>query len=537
VSEISLVRNDPAIGFSKEDVVIETMVPFAVDVATVLATLIEKVSDLETIAEGKVTKGEVKTEISFGSELVKIQGKEVVVVGNFTVVDIANEQNGTTSGQIDASITRIIGDLVQTGAIISNNFSGAEGTSIDLDNETITMGGSVSPKFFYDGAGNLTMSGVLDVGSIITSSVTIDGVTLATISTDSDTGATHAVVSGSNPHNTPMSTITGDLDDIADGVAFFKSTADQNSGGTRGFNALDSSFDYIRSIQTTNIVVSGSNPTNGIVIDSDGLRGFSGGALSVNISTAGDSTWSKDIVTSGSIFSDGSTTDGSDFGVIVANPTSATVAGFRSTTTAGQPAFNGENTGAGSAFVGTKTNTSTGGAAFTGVSADTNASCLSVINTAGGDAIVMASPKISGDVNFLDDVDIDLTLIVGGNATFNGTTTTLNSALVVSGANTTTLNGAVTINDTLSINGIASFTNSTQATSTSTGAVVITGGIGVAKNAHIGGTLTVAGVSTFNGTAAHGTQRITKTRTTGHTIQFWTSPGGVDQGSFEYEIT
>lgn len=51
----------------------------------------------------------------------------------------------------------------------------------------------------------------------------------------------------------------------------------------------------------------------------------------------------------------------------------------------------------------------------------------------------------------------------------------------------------VTIGGTLGVTGVASFTNTTESTSTSSGAVKISGGLGVAKNAFIGGLLSTPG--------------------------------------------
>lgn len=548
--KFDLARGDDAIAFSNTFDNDPSLQPGSENVRQIIESLINKSNDLEVLVQGKVAIGQIKSEIAIGSELIKIQASEVVVVGAFTVVDLVDDQNGTASGILPARLTRIIGDKIQTGIIISNNFSGSEGTQIDLDNDTITMGGSVAPSLFYDGAGNLSMTGTLEAGSIIASSiaitgsaiigviqsagfgasegteidlvnetikfggssapelfydgagnltmkgtlqagsiiassieitgaaivgviqsagfgasegveidlinetmtfggsssptlfydgagnldlsgninagsiivnsVTVDGVTMGTISSNSSTGATHAGVSGSNPHNVPLSTISGDLDDIDDSSTFFRSTADQNTGGTRGFNALDSSFDYIRGISTTRIVVSESNPANGMIIDSTGLRGFASSALTVNISTTGDSTWSGNLTTSGQVKATGVDSGGANAS-IVAIPDSASVIGIAvikdvlGTATgidsinsaANQLAIRGVSIGPGGVGVQGRAQIVTGH----GVEA---------INTAAGTALLLGSPKIENDANFLDDVDIDLTLVVGGITTLNG---------------------------------------------------------------------------------------------------------------------
>ncbi len=128
------------------------------DPRDIVAMLIQKLSNLETLVEGKVDKDRIKTEIAYNDEGIKIQGEEIVLVGNVTIVDIVNEQNGTTSGNVDPSITRIIGDRIQTGVIASNNWGSSAGSAFDLDNATLYLGGSSSPKLSFDGT-DLTIAG------------------------------------------------------------------------------------------------------------------------------------------------------------------------------------------------------------------------------------------------------------------------------------------------------------------------------------------------------------------------------------------
>ena len=449
---LSLVRGDDAVGFKNKVDDLSTLPPFATDINTLVAQLTAKVGELETLVEGKVTKGELKTEIAFSDELVLIQAQEVAVIGAFTVIDILNEQNGTTSGQIDITITRIIGDKVRTGSIISNNFGASEGTKIDLDNETITMGGSASPSLFYDGAGNLTISGTLEAGSIIAGSVTIDGKAISVISTDSNTGAVHSVVVG-NPHNTDTADLSGDLDDIADGSTFFKSTANQNTGGTRGFNALDSSFDYIRALSTQKIVISGSNPADGIIIDSTGLRGFTSSSLTVEISTSGNSTWSGNITTSGQVKATGVDLGGANAS-IVAIPDTNSVIGI-----AAIKDINGTATGIDSVHAGNNQNAirgittaTTGGTGVLGDCTTAGSFALEAFNSnASGTALLLSSDIITGDADFEDNVNIQGTLDVAGVTTLTANMTT-NSHLSLTGTTKNLQIGGATITGNACLN-------------------------------------------------------------------------------------
>ena len=145
-----------------------------------------------------------------------------------------------------------------------------------------------------DATGNATFAGTIAANAIITNSATVNGVQLGLIQTNSTTAAAHAALTG-NPHNVTLTQISGDLDDITDGSSYFKTTATQVTGATRAASALDSSADYIRSIQSTKIVVSAPNPTTGVVFDGAGIRMYQAGTLKVNIPVSGAPSFSGDI--------------------------------------------------------------------------------------------------------------------------------------------------------------------------------------------------------------------------------------------------
>lgn len=276
--------------------------------ADIIAELQNRLVNLETLVEGKADSSKIRTLIAYSDEAVLIKAKDIVLAGDVTIAKIINEQNGTTSGEVPVSITRIIGNRVQTGQLLSNNWGPSAGSYISLDDGVIIMGGSDAPALYYE-AGDIFMTGTLNAGSIITSSVTVDGVTLGTIKGNASTGAGHAGVTGGNPHGTSMAQIAGDLDDIADGSSYFKSTASQNAGGTRAVNALDGSYDYIRTISTQKIVVSGSNPSNGIMFDVNGLRTYAAGSPTFTLNSSnGSAFFGGDIETSGRVIARGGNT-------------------------------------------------------------------------------------------------------------------------------------------------------------------------------------------------------------------------------------
>jgi uncharacterized protein YunC (DUF1805 family) len=78
--------------------------------------------------------------------------------------------------------------------------------------------------------------------------------------------------------------------------------------------------------------------------------------------------------------------------------------------------------------------------------------------------------------------------------------TDLNSSLDVNNMSPTNLTGNLTVDKLSTLNGMVSITDDTQSSSTVTGALKVAGGAGIAKNAHIGGTLNVAGASTLSST-------------------------------------
>ena len=146
-----------------------------------------------------------------------------------------------------------------------------------------------------DASGNGAFLGTLTAGSIITNSVTVDGVTIGTIKTNAQTGATHSTSTG-NVHNVALSQISGDLDDIANGTTYFKATASNIAGASRAYNALDGNSDYIRSLVSTKLTVVGSNPSTGWVGDTNGIRLYQSGVLKINLPVSGSPSFSGDII-------------------------------------------------------------------------------------------------------------------------------------------------------------------------------------------------------------------------------------------------
>lgn len=293
-----LARSDKLIGFQSEPDRDATLTPWAVDPQSVIDTIVARLTNLETIAEGAVQKGDIKSQIALSDEGVLIAGQEIALVGNVTIVDIVNEQNGTTSGNVDPSITRIIGDLIQTGAITSNNWSASQGSAFDLDNETLTLGGSSDPSFYFDGT-DLFLSGTLQAGTIIDTSATVGGTAIGDIKSNASAGydiQQQLEVSGST-------VLAGTI-------------VPENAGGIKVGSITWNS--------TSGALTGGS----GIAITEYGIIGAeSGSATFTIVASTGASTWSGDIDTGGSVFADGATSQSGYNAAIIGIPSTSSYAG------------------------------------------------------------------------------------------------------------------------------------------------------------------------------------------------------------------
>jgi hypothetical protein len=88
-------------------------------------------------------------------------------------------------------------------------------------------------------------------------------------------------------------------------------------------------------------------------------------------------------------------------------------------------------------------------------------------------------------------VGIAENLFIGGTANVTGATDLMS---------TLDVHGAATMQSTLDVTGQTNLNDTTQSTSTTTGALIVDGGVGIAKNAYVGGALVVTGDLTVNGT-------------------------------------
>src|SRR5690606_38179525 len=110
-----------------------------------------------------------------------LMADQVSILGQLNIADWIRDISGNPTGGINkTSMTRITGGKIQTGIIESTNWTTTTGSQFNLDNGSITTGGSSAPKFSVDSLGNLTaqsatIKGQLIAGSVITNSVQISG--------------------------------------------------------------------------------------------------------------------------------------------------------------------------------------------------------------------------------------------------------------------------------------------------------------------------------------------------------------------------
>lgn len=266
-----------------------------------------------------------------------------------------------------------------------------------------------------DASGNAIFAGTIAADSIITNSATINGVQVGTIQSNSSAAAIHMAATG-NVHNVALAQISGDLDDLADGATYFKTNATEKTGAGRAANALDSSSNYIRTLKSTRIAVSDTNPTTGWIGDSAGIRLYQGGTLKVNIPVTGAPSFSGDITGGGNIditgigrFRGSVTAGGATFAV-VANDNAQAKGGVYGVTASGSfPGLLGVTaTGAGTGAAGVRGSTSianTYGGQF--VCASATGTALRAENFFGEALNVQGSSQFTGAINVDGQVQCD----------------------------------------------------------------------------------------------------------------------------------
>ena len=149
------------------------------DVYSLIHELTNRIDQATRKLEQKVDNNALAKILLTDRDIV-LMGDQVSVVGQLNIVDWIRDVSGNPTGGIDpSSMTRITGGKVQTGVIESFNWSVMAGSQFDLDNGTIVLGGTSSPKFSVNSSGQMTcvdatVTGTLQAGSIIAGSVKLN---------------------------------------------------------------------------------------------------------------------------------------------------------------------------------------------------------------------------------------------------------------------------------------------------------------------------------------------------------------------------
>lgn len=150
------------------------------DIAALIDRLAARVNNAERKIEHAVSADALARIILTDRDIV-LMADQVSILGQLNIADWIRDISGNPTGGIDkTSMTRITGGKIQTGIIESTNWTTTTGSQFNLDNGSITTGGSSAPKFSVDSLGNLTaqsatIKGQLIAGSVITNSVQISG--------------------------------------------------------------------------------------------------------------------------------------------------------------------------------------------------------------------------------------------------------------------------------------------------------------------------------------------------------------------------
>jgi hypothetical protein len=150
------------------------------DIAALIDRLAARVNNAERKIEHAVSADALARIILTDRDIV-LMADQVSILGQLNIADWIRDISGNPTGGIDkSSMTRITGGKIQTGIIESTNWTTTTGSQFNLDNGSLTTGGSIAPKFSVDSLGNLTaqsatIKGQLIAGSVITNTVTVSG--------------------------------------------------------------------------------------------------------------------------------------------------------------------------------------------------------------------------------------------------------------------------------------------------------------------------------------------------------------------------
>lgn len=145
----------------------------ATDAHTLIAELARRLNVVEGRIEIKVDKDGIPSAIMLAQDAMLITSDRIGVLGDVSFLDYVRDQNGTATGEIDYSVTRIRGGVIQTETIISGNLSEIEGSSLNLDDGDFIVGGTRDPRLQYTNAtGELDIRGIVKISDTFESNGT-----------------------------------------------------------------------------------------------------------------------------------------------------------------------------------------------------------------------------------------------------------------------------------------------------------------------------------------------------------------------------
>ena len=301
-----------------------------------IAEFTTRLADVERTLSLTVSGPHIISQIALSPEAIKIQSDKIAILGEATFADWVRDLNGTATGVLDPSITRIRGGTIQTEKILSYDGD----AWVDLD--------ATGASAFIRSTGVLiNANGTFDFGSGTGKHLIFDG-------SDLTLGTNALLVS------TPVGTVVSNAADVTNKLA--KAGGDILTGImdvqiTSNYNAGIRAGDVTWNT-TTGAITGGT----GVVMTRLGLIGVASGVTKFSISAStGAATFAGDVVTEGQGVFRGTITSGGYVQTLLVNDTNSSENGIvaYAGTNGSRTGVFGISTGAGQGVYGS-TSTGTG---------------------------------------------------------------------------------------------------------------------------------------------------------------------------------
>jgi len=278
---------------------VEPLTP--VDFTSVFADFSTRLANVEIyLSANTVGKDNILSQIAISPEAILIESSKIAVVGQATFADYIRTLNGTSTGVLDPSITQIVGGVIRTGQIFSQDGYSWINLSALGTTPFINIGNGGTPTAVIEANGNFTF------GPSTGSQLTWNGTSLAVGANVLLDGVyTSTVVAGASLGATALQTA------MQVGVANVLTGSGAVEYGNLVYNT------------TTGAYVSGA----GTVISSNGIASMTSASSGFAITSAGNAVFSGTVSASailsssyinvtGYVYASGGTTTGSVFAAI-----------------------------------------------------------------------------------------------------------------------------------------------------------------------------------------------------------------------------